>query len=85
MKISSANFGTLSDEREVKIFTLTNASDMSDELIEFGVIIRNIHLLDRNGWLEDVVSGGDDLEDYLSNEPYFGTNVGRHANRIGDA
>ena len=46
---------------------------------------RSIHVPDRNGHLEDVVLGWDYLEGYPCNEPYFGANVGRYANRIGDA
>lgn len=65
--------------------SLTNANDRGAEPIEIGMTSRSIHVPDRNGHLEDVVSGWDYLEGYPSNEPYFGAHVGRYANPIGDA
>ena len=37
---------------------------------------------DRDGKLDDVVLGFDNLEGYLGKHPYFGATVGRVANRI---
>ena len=40
---------------------------------------------DRNGQLEDVVLGYDDLAAYIKRNPFFGALVGRFANRIAKA
>jgi len=37
---------------------------------------------DRKGNVDDVVLGYDSLNQYVSNNPYFGAIVGRYANRI---
>jgi aldose 1-epimerase len=44
-----------------------------------------MHVPDRNGKLDDVVLGFDNLESYLKGHPLFGAVVGRVANRIGGA
>jgi aldose 1-epimerase len=38
---------------------------------------------DKNGNLDDIVLGYDNLDGYLTNNPYFGCLVGRYGNRIG--
>jgi aldose 1-epimerase len=48
----------------------------------YGAILTELHVADRNGKLEDVVLGFDNLKDYLAGHPMFGATVGRVANRI---
>ena len=50
--------------------------------IEYGAIITEIHVPDKNGKFADVVLGFDKLDGYLKGHPYFGSNAGRCANRI---
>lgn len=50
----------------------------------YGGIIVSLRVPDRDGQLEDVVLGFDDLDGYLQGHPYFGTIVGRYANRIAE-
>ena len=40
---------------------------------------------DRNGVQADVVLGFDEFAPYLSQHPYFGSLIGRYANRIAGA
>lgn len=63
---------------------------MKVELSNYGGLIKSIIVPDKNRHPVDVVLGFDKLEDYLSPEylaayPYFGTIIGRYANRIGHA
>jgi aldose 1-epimerase len=54
-------------------------------LSHFGGIITEIHAPGRDGKLADVTLGYGSLEPYLENPTFFGTLVGRYANRIGNA
>ncbi len=77
-------FGEL-EGRMVYLFTLTNKSGMKVEILSYGGVIKSIYTPDRSGKLADVVLGFDTLEDYLKKSPFFGTLVGRYANRIAGA
>jgi aldose 1-epimerase len=72
----------LPDGRPVESFTLTNAGGLELRAISYGAIIVSLRVPDRDGRLDDVVLGHDDLEGYLSKPAYFGALVGRYGNRI---
>jgi aldose 1-epimerase len=63
-------------------YTLINANGLVLKCIDYGAIITELHVPDKNGKLADVVLGFDKLDGYLKGHPYFGTNAGRCANRI---
>lgn len=52
------------------------------EVITYGGIITNLMIPDREGLLEDIVLGYDDLKSYMKNDAHFGAIIGRYANRI---
>jgi aldose 1-epimerase len=81
--ITRAPFGTLPGGAQVSQFTLTNAAGMVVKILDFGGIIRAIHVPDRAGQFADVALGFDTLERYLTDSPYFGALIGRYGNRIG--
>src|SRR5262249_41239509 len=54
-------------------------------VISYGATIVSIKTPDRAGHPEDIVTGFDTLEGYLSRSRYFGAVVGRYANRIANA
>ncbi|NLY42710.1 MAG: galactose mutarotase [Clostridiaceae bacterium] len=85
MSITSKLFGTTNDGKEVHIFTLKNSNGMIVEIINYGATVLSIFVPDRNGKLDDVALGYDRLEDYYINAPFFGSILGRHANRIANA
>lgn len=78
-------FGTAKDGKDVYAFTLENANGMKARVINFGAILVNLYVPDKNGDSEDVVLGFDNLEGYYGNESFFGTTIGPSANRIGNA
>jgi aldose 1-epimerase len=80
--ITRAPFGTLADGREVTEFTLTNAKGMIVKILDFGGIITQIHVPDRNGRFADVALGFDTIGPYAKESPYLGALVGRYGNRI---
>jgi len=80
-------FGILEDGSETKLFTLINDNSMSVTISNFGATITSIIVPGRDGKLEDVVLGFEDLTGYKSSEyvksnPYFGGTIGRYSNRI---
>ena len=77
-------FGTTKDGKEVTRYTLENVNGMKVSFIDLGAVITNIWVPDRDGHMDDVVHGYDDVASYEVNEPSFGAPVGRCANRISD-
>lgn len=80
--ITQTLFGFLADATPVSLFTLSNSEGIVAKIIDLGGIITELHVPDRNGALRDVVLGYDRLEPYLAGHPYFGSLIGRYANRI---
>jgi aldose 1-epimerase len=70
------------DGKPVSLYTLTNARGMVVKITNYGCIITEIHVPDKNGKMADVALGFDNLEGYLGKSPFFGAVAGRVANRI---
>jgi aldose 1-epimerase len=81
--IAKSDYGTV-DGKPVSLYTLTNAKGLVLKVTNYGVIVTELHVPDKNGKLGDIVSGYENLDGYLKMTPYFGTTVGRIANRIKD-
>jgi len=86
LSITKEAWGT-TDNKEVSLYTLTNANGMVVKITNFGGIITKILVPDRNGKIEDIVLGFDSLKQYTKEEyqkacPYFGALIGRYGNRI---
>lgn len=75
-------FGLLPGGGEATLFTLSTPRGTTVRLTDFGAILTSIEVADRDGALADVTPGFDSLEPYLGEHPYFGSLVGRYANRI---
>ncbi len=80
--IEKGVFDTMAGGSEVHYFLLANGLGMKAKLIDFGATLVSLELPDRNGNLADVVLGCDTVEAYRTKAPYFGSIVGRYANRI---
>ena len=80
--ISSDVFGTTQDGVSIDRFTLTNQNGTTARLITYGATLTDLLVHNRDGVLEDVVLGFDNLEQYETESPYFGCTTGRVANRI---
>lgn len=68
-----------------KEYTLTNDKGMMVRVLNFGGIIREIQVPDRNGSLENVVLGYRSAANYKEDTNYFGALIGRVAGRIAGA
>ena len=75
-------YGKLDDGSEVKIFTFSNKNGMVAKVTEYGAILTSLEVPDKDGNVEDVTHGYDNLAGWLTNSSYFGATVGRYGNRI---
>lgn len=66
---------------DVSLYTLKNET-LEISITNYGGIITHLKAPDKNGNMEDIVLGYDDLDSYVKNNPYFGCLVGRFGNRI---
>ncbi len=86
MDIKTSPFGILKDGRDVNLFTLTN-DKITIKITNYGAIITSIEMPDKQGNIDNVVCGFNNLDSYISDEyiggcPYFGALIGRFGNRI---
>lgn len=70
---------------KVTAFSCTNREGLSLEVIDHGATVTAVRVPDRDGNLDDITLGFADLASYLGPHPYFGSTVGRFANRIANA
>jgi aldose 1-epimerase len=80
--VGVAPFGRLPDGRPVQLFTLTNRNGLVARLTNYGATLTELHTPDRAGTLADIILGYPSLDGYLHGTHYFGSTVGRVANRI---
>lgn len=85
MQISSSLFGNMPDGSAVTCFSLENNHGLTLEMIDYGATVVALRAPDRSGVQNDIVTGYARWEDWLKNEAYFGTTIGRTCNRIGNA
>ncbi len=79
---SQSTFGKMPDGRSVAAVTLTNANGISAKVIALGATLQSVVMPDRDGKKADVALGYDNLSDYIDTPQYFGSTVGRFANRL---
>lgn len=63
-------------------YTLTNRNGLVVKAMDYGAIITDIRVPDKDGKMADVALGFDTLDGYAKGHPFFGANAGRSANRI---
>lgn len=80
--LSSEIFGSLPTGESVEAWTIAGAGGLVAEILTYGGIVRRLFVPGRNGQLDDVALGFDQLESYLEDRAYFGAIVGRVAGRI---
>lgn len=81
MEIKKGLFGEI-DGKAVESYTLKNSNGMSITCINYGCIITELLVPDKQSQLENVVLGFDNLNDYIDHSPFFGAVIGRVAGRI---
>lgn len=78
-------FGKMPNGGEVFRYTIENSKGMKVCVSDFGAVLVNLFVPDKNGVMADVVTGFDTAEQYFINTNFFGATVGPSANRIADA
>ena len=78
-------FGTLPSGEEIHLYTFRNSGGLEVAITNYGGRVVSLVVPDGAGRFEDIVLGFDNLEGYLTKNPYFGALVGRYANRIAKA
>jgi aldose 1-epimerase len=79
--VSRTPFGQ-ADGHAVEAITLTNAAGLRARIITYGAAIQAMIVPDRSGHMDDVTLAYPTMEGYLTHPQYFGSTVGRVANRI---
>ena len=81
-RISRGPFGTAPDGTPVDVYTLRNSQGSEARICTYGGIVVSLKVPDRAGQMGDVVLGYDTLAEYIKENPYFGSLIGRYGNRI---
>ncbi|APW37847.1 galactose mutarotase [Rhodoferax koreense] len=81
-RITVQEFGRLPGGRVVSEYTLDNGRGLRLSAMQYGGIVTELQVPDREGRNGNVVLGLPSLVDYLERNPHFGTIVGRYGNRI---
>ena len=82
MGISKQVFGKLEDGRTAWLYKLENDLGASAYITDFGGAVVKLFVPDRDGKLDDVVCGYDNLDSYIHGDGYQGALIGRYSNRI---
>ena len=83
--VQSQPYGTTADGQDVEEYILTNANGLEVRIITYGGTVTSVLVPDRDGTMENINLGFDNLADYETRSPYFGCITGRYANRIANA
>ena len=73
-------FDKMPDGRQAYTYTLTDGA-VTAQITDFGATILRLFAPDREGKLADVALGFDTIAEYIKSTTFFGTIVGRGANR----
>jgi aldose 1-epimerase len=80
--ITEQAWGFLPSGETINLYTLRNEKGIEATISNFGGRLVTLKVPDRAGKFEDIVLGYDSLAPYTKPNPFFGTLVGRYANRI---
>ncbi|HKM05015.1 MAG TPA: aldose epimerase family protein [Lachnospiraceae bacterium] len=85
METAKELFGKTKEGKEIYLYTLENRNGVKAQVTDFGAILVNLFVPNKEGKMDDVVLGYDKLQDYFVNASNFGSTIGPNANRIGNA
>ncbi len=77
-----AKFGTTLEGDVVSVYTLTNTNGLSAKILDFGGVIYEMNVPDRNGVFANISCNYPTVAEYQTIRPYFGSLIGRYGNRI---
>ena len=79
-------FDTISVDKKISLYTLENKNGIVIQVTNFGARIVTLFTPDKNGKMEDIVLGYENIDRYLNNngERFLGATIGRYGNRIAE-
>ncbi len=81
MRLERKTFSLPDDTAELTLYTLSN-NHLRVQVLDYGATVISIQMPDRSGQWGDITLGFANPLRYLERHPYFGSTVGRYANRI---
>lgn len=85
MSIQKSFFGTAPNGTPITEYRMWAKDGICCSVLNYGGILRQLLVPDKNGCMADVVCGFDSAEDYFRDKAYHGALIGRVANRIANA
>ena len=82
MSYKSNLFGQTKEGQDVTAFTLTNVNGLKAVILDFGGVLYSLETPDRDGNFANISANLATIPEYQDIRPYFGSLVGRYANRI---
>lgn len=79
------SFGTSKNGEAVTVYTLENKNGAKVRVTDYGAALVSIIVPDKDGNMQDVLLGYDNVTGYENNTCYFGAVIGRNGNRIANA
>ena len=80
--LKKSDFQAEVDGDSVSLYVLKNTNGAEVAVTNYGGRIVSVMVPDRDGNLQDVVLGFDNIEDYINVDNNFGATIGRYGNRI---
>ena len=80
--VTKSVYGLMPDGREVSKYKIKNSEGSFAEFITYGATWLSAFMPDKDGILQDVLLGFDDMDGQVNRSDYQGQFVGRFANRI---
>ncbi len=85
MKLTKTSFGKTKNGVEATLYTMENKNGCKVSVTDYGAVVVGIFAPDKNGKIEDLALGFDDVRGYDDYTTYYGAFVGRNGNRIANA
>lgn len=79
------SFGTSKHGEAVTVYTLENKTGSKVRITDYGATLVSIIVPDKDGTMQDVLLGFDNVTGYENHTCYFGAIIGRNGNRIANA
>ncbi len=81
-KVTCQKFGETAEGAAVNVYTLVNANGLSAKILNFGGVLYEVNVPDRDGVFANVSCNYPTVPEYQSIRPFFGSLIGRYGNRI---
>ncbi|MBQ7580192.1 MAG: galactose mutarotase [Clostridia bacterium] len=82
MSVEKQFYGKTKDNIDIDKYIIKNKDGASAQIITYGATLDKLFVKDKNGRLDDILLGFDNITDHEELSDYQGVIVGRYANRI---